>query len=141
MVLVVAASSLRLCIVGVRLLERARGCGVVAEVVTMVGMSTDSDWNRVRCERRSLLNSLAWKVPARMGAVKVGQRRRHVVRKETTSRPECRARVSQTAEVKRFQTVALLCSSGALTPDCEEQAEGEIGGGERERILRASDLV
>lgn len=142
MFFVVVTSSLRLCMVKDEVLETARSCGV-KEAATMDGTSTASDWNKVRCDRRSLLNSLGWKTPPRIGAVKIGQRRRHVVRKETMSRPECRAKVSQTAEVKRVQIVALFwaASSTASTPDGEESEKREIGGGERESILRASDLV
>src|ERR1700735_3214644 len=71
--------------------------------LVMFGIKTRSSWKRDLRETRRRLKSLVVNRPSFRGAMKKGQRRVQVLRKEMMSRPECLDRVSQTAEQKRAQ--------------------------------------
>jgi hypothetical protein len=76
---------------------------VLDRLGVMLGIRTRSSWKRDLRDTRSRLKSLVVNRPSFSGAMKEGQRRVHVLRKEMISRPECFDRVSQTAEQKRVQ--------------------------------------
>lgn len=101
----------------------------------MLGTNTCSPWRRARLETRIREKSLVPYVPSRIGAVKGPQRRRHTVRKERISLPECLDNVSHTAEQNRDQkslipcwVLEFSCSPADSRPSLSE--DGKRGGGD-----------
>jgi len=108
-----------------------KAVGLAGGSETIPGISTESSWNRERFATSRRLNGVEDSWPSRIGFMKRGQRRRQIERKEWISRPECLARESKTAEVKRDQ---VSCVSFA--------PPGSWGlGSVEERIFRSSGLV
>ena len=107
------------------------GGGEAGLLLTMPGSRRRSSWKCTRAATMSLENSRGPWVPARIGAVKRGQRASHAWRKVGRVRAAARVRASWTAEVKRAQSSAV--SSGVVL--------GRAGGGVRARMETNSVLL
>lgn len=78
-------------------------------MATMPGSNKDSSWKWTRAATISLENSRGACVPARMGAVKRGQRDVQACCSEGRVRDAERAKASCTAPVNRFHSSVVSC--------------------------------
>ena len=115
---------------GVGGMEKEEEEGLVV-TLTIPGSRRRSSWKCSREATRSLENSLALWVPAKMGAVKRGQRAEAACWRPGRVRAAARVRASCTAEVKRVQSSTV---SWAVVL-------GRVAGGVSERMLTNSDFV
>lgn len=112
-----------------------RGWDVVGRLVVILGIKTRSSWKRDLRDTRSRLKSLAVKRPSFRGAIKEGQRRVQVLRKETTSRPDCLDKVSQTAEQNRAHISFIsFCSFKPSSGSASDPFLDCAGGAKRDNI-------